>query len=189
MKDLDTIFIAVNVSAGPRPKRNNERAFMRYEFLESLPRIAMAKYVKNGKMAKVADAMKQLLEEFVLPRADYFDINSWRWSRLYNEKCDDIFKNNKVQIQALFDMYSGREALPGEKPFMSIGEFGDLLNASGLMDDGFTAREVTFGFIRAEQTVIDEVLTYEDQKMRFLEFIDALGQIAEYKQFEDISSV
>lgn len=100
-----------------------------------------------------------------------------------------VYKENKNQIQAIFDKYSGREALPGEKPFMSLSEYTELLTQAGLLEDGLGSRELQYSFVRAEATPLDETTTWEDTKMHFLEFIDALGQIAEYKKYPDLPQV
>lgn len=130
-----------------------------------------------------------MLLEKNISKAKTFDIDAWRWKRLYNEKCDLVYKENKTQIQAIFDKYSGREALPGEKPFMSLSEYTELLTQAGLVDDGLVSRDVQYSFVRAESTPLDETTTWEDTKMHFLEFVDALGQIAEYKKYPDLPQV
>jgi len=45
-------------------------------------------------------------------------------------------------LKDIYKKYSGRDALPNEDRFMSLGEFIDLITYSGVVDDSFGAREI-----------------------------------------------
>jgi hypothetical protein len=55
---------------------NDENAIERFEFLEALVRLAVAKFLKAGPSApgmSVSVAVQRLLDEFVLPRANRYE--------------------------------------------------------------------------------------------------------------------
>ena len=64
-KDIDTIFIVANLEDDKQSKTNkanDDRALMRFEFLECVVRIAIAKYLKSGATDDVSDAVTMLCE-------------------------------------------------------------------------------------------------------------------------------
>lgn len=53
-----------------------------------------------------------------------------------------MLKKNLSTLKDIYKRYSGREALPSDPKFMSLNEFVDLINISGVVDETFGAREI-----------------------------------------------
>lgn len=105
----------------------------RYEFLESIVRLAKGKFVASGECKSVTAAVRKLLDEHVLPyvsRPDHHELcadASGRSSRLakwddstrfredvlWCQEVDLVYKRNLVELQDLYARYSGRYKLPG----------------------------------------------------------------------------
>lgn len=49
------------------------------------------------------------------------------------------------------------------------------------MERGFTSRESVLCFLRAMHTVLDEMTTYDHQRMTFVEFLEGIGHVSEIK--------
>ena len=63
---IDTYFVAANYEEEDL-EGNDDNALVRYEFLEMLVRISKGKFIDFGAMNSEADALKRLLERYVLP--------------------------------------------------------------------------------------------------------------------------
>ena len=100
--DCDTIFIVCNFQPDKKSAEaqvNLENAMMRYEFLESLVRAALAKYGKGQATEDVAEAVRTLLEKNVapnLPGCARHVPNDFRINRLYFEEVDLVLKRHQV---------------------------------------------------------------------------------------------
>lgn len=192
LKDLDTIFIATNVEIGPRKTvkagvaKNTSNSLMRHEFLEAIVRVAQAKYVKTRQTDDMASAVKMLLVSHILPFANYDDGNDFRRKHLYCEEVDMVFKRYMGRLNQVFQRHSGREKLPGEKQWMSVQEFYELVDKAGLIDDTMTERDVRFQYCYSMMSVADETRTAKHSHMTPIEFLEACARIASVRDKTDL---
>ena len=63
---VDTYFKAANFEEEDQ-ENNDDNQLVRFEFLEMLVRIAKGKFIDFGSMSSVSEALKRLLEKYVLP--------------------------------------------------------------------------------------------------------------------------
>ena len=63
---VDTYFKAANFEEEDQ-ENNDDNQLVRFEFLEMLVRIAKGKFIDFGSMDSVSEALKRLLEKYVLP--------------------------------------------------------------------------------------------------------------------------
>ena len=110
-KDIDTIFIVANLEEDKQSKTNkanDDRALMRFEFLDCVVRIAIAKYLKSGITNDVSDALQMLCEENIeknLGPEALHDSNDFRRERMYFEDVDKVyFKHLKKVREHVSDM-------------------------------------------------------------------------------------
>ena len=115
-RDLDTIFILSNVEADKKSeesKVNEDRALMRWEFVEAVVRIALAKYGYCGdhdrddpaKTADPSEAIQRLIDINIIPHLGpeaAVDSNEFRKNRLYNEEVDTVLKDHLKMLRSLF---------------------------------------------------------------------------------------
>ena len=104
-----------------------------------------------------------------------------RWDRLYNEPCDLVLRTAEEPLRALYDRYSGAETLLGEPRKMCLKEWGQMLDAVGLLDGCFTMKTARFCYIRAMETEPDEMQSDGHRQMGYLEFLEAIARVAETK--------
>ena len=118
--DLDTIFIAVNVVApGEKQEGNSSKTISRYEFMEAIVRIALRKF---NKMTP-SNALKQLLDNYIIENANWDDTRKWRIEKLWLEQIDTIYKNYLSALKWIYAKHVGRYTLPGRPKEMSLEEF------------------------------------------------------------------
>jgi hypothetical protein len=146
-------------------------------------KLALAKY--GSPDVEPLEAIEKLMNGNLRPYCERERLlqytQPWRKQRLYNEECDVLYKNNLKSLTAVFDRYSGKENVPGEKPTICIDEIADMCERRGLVDKVFTAREVKLCYTRAMQTEVDEMSTDSHRKMALVEFLECIARIADTK--------
>ena len=84
-KDLDTIFISSNVEK-VKEHDNHLHALTRFEFVEAVVRIAVARYAKSKRFPDIleaSDAVEKLIEADLLPVTPYEGADDFRREQLY----------------------------------------------------------------------------------------------------------
>ena len=88
----------------------SDNALFRYEWLEALARIAIAKYGKtHAPAAAVAALLREHVECHVAPLARV-ELNAFRTRRLYCEAVDELLKRHEAALAALYSRWRLRPA-------------------------------------------------------------------------------
>jgi hypothetical protein len=85
----------------------NENLLFRWEWLEALVRIAIAKYGKGiatSSPAEAVDLLIKQIDEKVAPAART-NLNLFRTNRLYCEQVDDLYKKHEAILRALYSRW------------------------------------------------------------------------------------
>jgi hypothetical protein len=98
---LDTMFVATNFerkkeNSDTLRKVNPDRALMRFEFVEILLRIAIAKFVKTRWTRSISTAFERLWVEHITPNVAFdlnTDGNEYRRDELYIEAVDEVLRS------------------------------------------------------------------------------------------------
>lgn len=191
MSDLGVNWNAASIPKVKGQLYNPGNALTRYEFLEILVRIAHDRYIRTKQLKSISKAVTQLFDNYLLPYMTHFDSNLWRTQRFWTEDVESIFKTHKVILDAIYNKYSGRKILPGQKPFVSIDEFRDLCNEAQLLNDFFTSRDIELVYGLAMMTRVDELFKKQHVEMKYLEFLEAIGRLCEmanHKGNQDLSN-
>ena len=72
-KNLDTLFIVTNLEEGldkQEAKTNDDKALMRFEWVEIIVRIAMTKYYDSGKVEDLSEAVDHLCKQNIHPNLE-----------------------------------------------------------------------------------------------------------------------
>ncbi len=155
---------------------NPGNALVRYEFMEILVRVAHDRYVRNGQCKSDFEAYSSMYHEFLLPVISKYDSNIWRETRYLNEDVDYMYKAHKPILDAIYNKYSGRKTLPGQKNFMSLDEFKELSNDAGLLNENYTTRDIDQCFSLGMMTRIDELSKKTHIEMSYVEFLEAFAR-------------
>ena len=161
LSHLDTIFIACNVEDTVNISKdqaaanalNQDRALMRFEYIEALVRIAVAKYVKPGHMSDLSDALNALLETDLrgrVPREALHDPDAFRRSRLYTRATHEVILAHAKPLHTLFEHYAaGKDeyGTSGRAVLMDLDEWEALLGEASILDDDFSKRQAALCFV------------------------------------------
>jgi hypothetical protein len=187
-KDLDTIFIVANVEEDKSSKvnkANDDRALMRFEFLECVVRIAVQKYLRSGDTDDVSDAVRMLCDRNIRPnlgKEAVNDSNDFRRERMYNEAVDMVLKKHNKRLQMIFKVFAQPKIGLTKYQLMNMDEWMYLCKTCELFDSDFTQREGKLAFAWSQMAVADEVrrrvpftcITFED-------FLEAVCRICDMK--------
>jgi hypothetical protein len=89
--DYDVIFKAVNFNE-MESTLNPTHGVVRYEFIETIIRVAVEKYKVQGTAQTEDEAVKRMLYELLAPKIGEFDGNIWRQARYFTENMEIVFK-------------------------------------------------------------------------------------------------
>jgi hypothetical protein len=93
---------------------NADRALLRFEFIQVLVRLAIAKFIHGKRMDDISDAVAALFEELILPNlcpAALHDDNVFREKRLYMRTVSAVFEKHKRSLQNVFDHFCVKAAV------------------------------------------------------------------------------
>lgn len=153
---------------------NPGNSLVRYEFLEILLRISMDRYIRNKICSTYNQAMQKLLTDHLIPVMSTYRTEMWRNEEYYTEEVDLVLKANKEIFVSIYKKYSGKQTLPGKKPFMSLEEFRQVCLDFGLVGENFATREIDLCFSQSMMTQIDELYYKRHLEMNFYEFLEAI---------------
>ena len=176
---IDRIFIAANVELESQAD-NPDRELCRFEFIETLVRIASVKFKETGVCRSFAEAFEKLLEEHVFPLAHEGEWQQFRDKYLWVDAVSDLLDAN---LKALKKVYQ-RAYKPRQK-FMSVQQAVELLmNTPGIK---LQDKDALYSCGMAKMTQTDETKgTYN--KLLFVEFLEVLcrGAAAKFRLDEDM---
>lgn len=183
LSDLDFQFKATNYTDVRSNPRNPANALIRHQFMEIFVRLAVDKYVKTGIEKLPSVAVERIINEHLKGFFERFDFNRWRWNRYLTEDCDKVFKAYLPILQLIFHTNSRLQVKPGQKPFMSLSEFQLICASAGLLNETFASRDIDFCFNLSMMTQVDEVNNERHYQMSLVEFLEALGRVAEMGKY------
>ena len=203
-RDLDLVFVLADaeergndISEEQRAKNaaNVDRALMRFEFVQAVVRIAIAKHVKSGATQSVAKATERLITESILPRVPreaLHDSDVFRRSRLYTREVHEVFAVHNASLSALYEAFANanksnnvrdtQAETRAKDKVMDLGEWDMLLNMAQLIDDDFTRRQAALCFVWSQAFCTDDmkrriVLTH----LSYVDFLEALARITTFR--------
>jgi len=176
---------------GPKGANNHQKSLCRFQFLQVIAVLADIRYRRTGVEATLVDAIRRFMEEDVLPHAERDDSEWYRWTLIYNEPVDKLLKKNLPMLQQVYARFSGRENLPSEPKTMSFHEWTELIDTSGLMDDGdiFGDRAMKLAYIYSQETETNEMTgASKHRETNFGEFLEAVTRVAYMRECNILDS-
>jgi hypothetical protein len=179
----DTLFITANYEEND-DKNNDDNALMRFEFLEIVVRMAVMKFGEGqSETWDLSDNINRLISELILPSMPPMavqDEDEYRRKRLYCEEMDILYDGHLELLKALYSRYRlpPREGGVRAKR-MKLDDWMLLFEDVKLVDDFFTIRDLKCCFVFARMTAIDEYAIRMNEYITFVDFLDALGRVAE----------
>ncbi|KAK3271794.1 hypothetical protein CYMTET_19879 [Cymbomonas tetramitiformis] len=188
--DCDTCFIVCNYMEkkdkdSTLGKANDDHSLMRYEFTEALIRLAILKFGKDQKTTELLEAIVMLFEECILPNIPVVattDSNEFRRNRLYCEEVDTIFKKNEKLLRAIYSCLRLPPKSGGvRRKLAEIDGWDWIAGETNVIDDDFTLPDMKNCYLYSRMAVIDEVNTAKIYSLSFIDFLEAIGRLADCK--------
>ena len=99
---LDIYFASTNFEETDQ-EGNDDRALIRFEFLEILVRIVRGKYIETKKLKTIAEGLEKLLSEHVLPTKDaVYTWTHFRENILWEYHVNELFEANRNLLENLY---------------------------------------------------------------------------------------
>jgi len=118
---------------------------------------------------------------------DYEDPQQWRDIRYWNKQCDGVLKKYLNFIKSVWNEYADsrkvekRTANVNNMKSMSLKEFSDISIEFELRDKLLGDREINMSFNLALMSIPDEAVSEKYMVMSFVEFLEGLARMAEFK--------
>jgi hypothetical protein len=168
---------------------------MRFEFLEVIVRIAIAKFIQRKKTDSLVFAVKRLLQDHINTNRGEGSCNAliddpteFRKKYVYTMETDKVLRKSINMLNQMFRAYC-KQASKG----MLLSEWIDMLKDLDFFNYDFTSREGKLAFVWSKSRVIDEVKGREKiHRMNFYDFLEGLLRIAQLKSLpspEDITKL
>ena len=167
-------------------KFNDDNSLMRFEFMEILIRMGVAKYGLGQLTEDPAEAFQELLDRNVfmyLGSEAIVKANDFRSKRLYNEETDHFLRTKKAVLQAMYSRYRLKPLSGGRRykalridGWLKLIEDCDLLTINVF----FTINQAKYAFMFGRMIVVDELKDENRwRQLTFVDFLDALGRVAD----------
>eukprot|EP00879_Flechtneria_rotunda_P024201 GHRR01025649.1.p1 GENE.GHRR01025649.1~~GHRR01025649.1.p1 ORF type:complete len:986 (+),score=357.96 GHRR01025649.1:892-3849(+) len=195
--DCDTIFIVCNFQPdknSPDVAVNDEHAMMRFEFMEAIVRLALAKYGKGQATDDLGRAVELLFERNLLPRMNpkaMLVSNDFRSDRLYTEEVDNLLKQHQALLKALYSRYRLKPSGGGVRlKVLKLDGWLALMADAKLVDSQFTLADANLAFLWSRMFVIDGIKDYSRYtSLTLIDFLEALGRVADFKSLPTASDL
>jgi len=191
---LDTVFLAANLEhkeagANDEDSQNDDRALMRFEFVEALIRIALEKFIPAGtppEDANPSETVNLLIENHIKANLEgrLIDKNQYREKVLYKEAISDVLMQYKPILRAIYDKLCKEHRAKSVKhpALLTIKEWMGFMDRVKLFDTSFPKREGRCVFSWCKMRVADELKHRKSYTtMPFVDFLEALPRIADLK--------
>lgn len=146
----------------------------RFQFYESLVRIAFSKFKQSGLKESTYDGLKTLIKEILIPNFDVSNWMDWRVKNLWSLEINDLYTANKAQMISLYKIHW---TLYKEKVF-SIQSAMDFFQLYGNMT--IIPEQITncWGLCKlcVENDLIDR---HRYSQISFVEFLELFARVAD----------
>ena len=106
---LDIYFASTNFEETDQ-EGNDDRALIRFEFLEILVRIVRGKYIETKKLKTMAEGLEKLLSEHVLPTKDaVYTWTHFRENILWEYHVNELFEANRNLLENLYQSLKSKK--------------------------------------------------------------------------------
>ena len=192
-------------TGGPAGPSNPKRSLVRWQFLESVVRMGMAKYAAVVESSSSSDdededdaqqpervqsntvlALQRIAADIQPCERD----NDVLWyKRFWVEECDDLLRASEAALHAVYKKYTDmdRHEVQGA-PGMQLQTWRKLLSHVGALDKSFNERELRLCFVYAASTRRDEFTKTAHIQRDFQEFLDAVGRFADTKDMRPLDA-
>jgi hypothetical protein len=117
-----------------------------------------------------------MVEKNLNPQYGTLNYHTWRDERYWNEEVDNLYKSHFPIFDCIYKNFGCHYLKPGDKPFMMVDEFENLMQTAGLIDDKFVGRDCNISFNASMMTQVNELDKDRHLKATFIEFLEAFAR-------------
>lgn len=195
LADLDIEFKKVNYTQ-EKFKVDSHIYIVRYEFLEMMIRVSALYFLRNKKAATYTESAKLFIETFAMPCFSKYDSKPFRRKLYWKEENDYFYKSHKLILDNIWTKYSGLKTLPGNKKFMSLEEYRNLIIDCGC-NKMLKERDINLCYVLSFETQVNELTTTRIFEMSYIEFLEGVARQADrislpslyYKEEDEIKNL
>jgi len=145
---FDQMFVAINAGAARDEKYNHMRALCRHELLNIFVRTAIQRYVLQGTMKDVSDALDLLMKSIVsveAPAMAQHVPDDFRWAACYTAETDTVLRRHEASLRYIFEGFARGDGELGNKmrstSLLGYDEWARFIAMTNLVDPAFPASQ------------------------------------------------
>ena len=173
MGAVDRVFIAVTSNLALSQSLNIPGKDMsRFQFYESIVRVAMIKY-KGSATETVVEGLRKLFSEVLLPTVDLSVWAGVRENQIWTLEMDDLYKANLPAMQKLYRYYFATK----KRKTFTLEDAVDMFGSAVQLD--LLPEQITFAWGLAKQTVNNDLKQRNQYyTSTFAEFLEFFARVA-----------
>ena len=197
LQDVQLIFVVVNAKskhgdAGEMDR--NQHSLSRLEFYSALIHLAIRKYVMDGTIPDVSDAVERLVVTDILDGATasgsasglFIDANDFRKRIAYTKEVHQVLVAREPSLKNIFGALCERGHTAKRAPMgrLALEDWLDFFNRVELIDFDLTSRDAALSFLWARM-VVANYQTVEGRRREFTltfeDFMEAMCRMSSLK--------
>jgi len=183
---LNAMFLATNYEDGDamsqrEQEENADNALMRFEWIEILVRVSIAKFIQDKHMTDdISTAMEYLCRYHLdtMPPEATLDVNIFRRQRFYNEDMDFLLRKYANFLESVFRCYKAKNS----SKYFWMEHWMTLLDTLQLVGDrtSIGTTQAKLIYLWSKTGCVDELRRRQRVvSWQFLDFLEGLARLAE----------
>jgi len=177
--------ITVDAKMSAEKVQNKVKALSRVEFVAAIVYIAIFKYVLQGELQDVSEAVFRLLSRDIRPDPSVvLDPNVFRREHCYTAPLTNVLVSFEKSLREIFAGVAGGGRTGAGSDLICLGEWVDFLNAVDFIGPDLTKRRACFAFVWSRMCVVNPRTKQgymREESLPFEGFMEALCRIAVLK--------
>jgi len=173
---------------------NSDALLIRYQFVETILRLAEVKYMRPGKASKLDEATEMLLSQHLEPYCRHHCIKESTFeSDILVEEVDQVLKTHIGLLHAAYDDFSGMVSPSSSMSYagnsanglrlMSLPDWHEFLDSCDAYDDCFPRSHAGSAFALGSMWQENEIHSGRHMQLNFVEFLAALCAVVFMREF------
>eukprot|EP01062_Namystynia_karyoxenos_P017729 TRINITY_DN16559_c0_g4_i1.p1 TRINITY_DN16559_c0_g4~~TRINITY_DN16559_c0_g4_i1.p1 ORF type:complete len:1562 (+),score=477.32 TRINITY_DN16559_c0_g4_i1:593-4687(+) len=153
------------------------------QFVALLVRLAsdMKKgWMSHGKQVGLGRRLQGLITDLLIPNCHYADLSEFQ-SALYGDACSDVLDRYQEWLLGVFRAFSTVQR--GDTKYMSIKDFGGLVQEMNLIDASLSHEQVRTVFVKMQDIENDVTvgIVRGEHNLIYREYVECMAALAMYK--------
>lgn len=150
---------------------HSQRLLIRYQFVDTLLRIAEAKFLRSGLFKEVDEAVRQLLQHMAPVLEERLSSDQYFRQLVMREEVDSVLGSSLGLLRSVFSKFASLTAEHSKQQLMSLSDFYTLLEDADSFDSNFLHRQGALAFSLGTSWAVNETTSERFMRMDFVEFL------------------